>query len=96
MIFFVYILYSPSTGSYYVGQTEDLYQRIEKHNSATFINSYTKTRGPWEIYHTIECVSRKQAVNIESHLKKMKSVKYYHSIKNYPEIVEKLKIKYPN
>ncbi len=94
-MFFVYILYSPSIGRYYVGQTEDLDQRLEKHNSGTFIESSTKYGIPWEIFYVIECISRKQAVNMEAHLKKMKSVKYYHSLKNWPEIVGKLKIKYP-
>ena len=96
MIFYVYILYSASTGKYYTGQTEDLVERLEKHNSAIFVDSSTKPGIPWKIYHVIECTSRKQAVNIESHIKNMKSVKYYHSLKNYPEITEKLKINYPS
>jgi len=96
MVFFVYILYSPSTERYYVGQTENLIERLKKHNAAFFDGSSTKAGIPWHIYYTIECDSRKQAVGMELHLKKMKSVKYYHSVKSYPEIVEKLRIKYPN
>jgi hypothetical protein len=42
----------------------------------------------------MECESRKQAVNIEAHIKKMKSVKYYPSLKNHPELSEKLKLTY--
>jgi putative endonuclease len=87
-------LYSPSIDKYYVGQTEAIIQRLTQHNSAVFINSSTKSGIPWELFYTIECTSRKQAVNIESHLKKIKSRKYYNSIKNFPEITEKLKIKY--
>jgi putative endonuclease len=94
MTFYVYILYSASTGKYYAGQTDDVDERFKKHNSSAFVNSSTKAGIPWEIFHVIECTSRKQAVNIESHIKKMRSVKYYHSLKNYPEITEKLKIKY--
>ncbi|WP_363152335.1 GIY-YIG nuclease family protein [uncultured Mucilaginibacter sp.] len=95
MTFYVYILYSPTSGKYYVGQTGNLDQRLEKHNSATFANSATKAGIPWEIYYVIECISRKQAVNIESHLKKMRSTKYYRSLNEYPEITEKLRIRYP-
>ena len=95
MQFFVYILYSASTEKYYVGQTEDLNQRLEKHNSASFIDSSTKPGIPWEMYLAIECISRKQAVNIELHIKKMKSTKYYRSLKNYPEIIDRLKMIYP-
>ena len=95
MRFFVYILYSTSTAKYYVGQTEDIIERLEKHNTAVFINSFTKPGIPWQLFFVIECNSRKQAVNMEMHVKKMKSVKYYHSLKKHPEMVERLKIKYP-
>ncbi|WP_255777970.1 GIY-YIG nuclease family protein, partial [Mariniradius sediminis] len=40
--YFVYILYSPSTGSYYIGQTMDLENRLIQHNSHFFKDSHTK------------------------------------------------------
>ncbi|TSJ44388.1 GIY-YIG nuclease family protein [Mucilaginibacter corticis] len=95
MLFYTYIIYSASTKKFYVGQTDNLILRLEQHNLYTFIKSSTKYGIPWDVYLVIECCNRKQAVNIESHLKKMKSTKYYQSLKMYPEIAEKLKEKYP-
>jgi putative endonuclease len=94
MKFFVYILYSASTNKYYVGQTVDLDERIILHNTGEFSHSFTKPGIPWQLYHFIECKSKKQSVAIETHIKRMKSIKYYQSLKNYPEIVKKLLIKY--
>ena len=93
-MFQVYILRSPSLGSYYIGQSEDLKNRIALHEGKTFTRSFTKRASDWELFHVIDCASRKQAVNIESHIKKMKSKKYVENLKKYPEISEKLKVKY--
>ena len=94
MTYQVYILYSESTDKYYVGQTEDMEVRLVLHNTGEFAGSSTKFGIPWIIYHTIECESRTQSLAIESHIKKMKSVKYYQSLKLYPDIAIKLKEKY--
>jgi putative endonuclease len=94
MVYEVYILYSKSTNKYYVGQTEDLDIRLVLHNTGQFEGSSTKFGIPWIVYHTIECESRKQALAVENHIKKMKSVKYYQSLKLYPEIAIRLKEKY--
>jgi len=44
----------------------------------------------WELFFTIECDSRKQPVNIEDHMKKMKSSKYIRNLTIYPEIAKKI------
>ncbi len=93
MKFIVYIIYSVSTDKYYVGQTVDLDERLILHNTGEFSHSYTKPGIPWQLYH-IECNSKKQAVSIETHIKRMKSIKYYQSLKIYPELTVKLLIKY--
>lgn len=38
--------------------------------------------------------SMSQALKIEDHIKRMKSVKYFQSLNAYPEMSEKLKQKY--
>ena len=90
----VYILYSKETERYYVGQTEDLIDRLDQHLNKLFIKSYTQNADDWTVFFAIECISRKQAVNIEAHIKRMKSRKYFEDLKKYPEISEKLKLKY--
>ena len=51
MSHFLYILISPSSKSFYIGETEDMEQRLEQHNSHFFKNSYTQKHSDWEIYH---------------------------------------------
>ena len=86
----VYILYSKTTDSFYVGQTEDLNRRLYWHNSGEFKASSTKIAHDWEVFWYLECVTRTQALKIERHIKNMRSRKYYHSLKEYAEISERL------
>ena len=90
----VYVLYSPSIDSYYVGQTEDFVARFQSHKEKLFPLSFTKRADDWIVHLTIDCSSRKQAVNIESHIKRMKSRLYLENLKKYPEISQRLKTKY--
>ena len=94
-MFAVYILYSPTLDSFYVGQTEDFDKRFQWHKDELFDRSHTKRAEDWTVFLIIECISRKQAVNIESHIKRMKSKKYISDLIKYPDIIEKLKAKYP-
>ena len=94
MNFQVYIIYSPSTDTFYVGQTADLNLRLEQHNQGFFHNANTSKVNDWEIFHTIHCNSRRQALLIEKHIKRMKKREYYHNLKKYPEIQAKLIVKY--
>jgi len=80
--------------AFYVGQTIDLLKRVEEHNSKFYGNTYTAKANDWILYFSIECDSRKQAILIESHIKRMKSRKYYESLKTYPNISINLKNKY--
>ena len=93
-MFFVYILYSVSTNAYYIGQTLDLEVRIEEHNSKFYDKTSTAKAKDWELYFSINCETRTQAILIESHIKSMKSRKYYESLKKYPEISQRLKNKF--
>jgi putative endonuclease len=89
-----YILYSKTLDKYYIGETEDIEKRMVLHNSAFFGGSYTSRSDDWTIYLTIECISRQQAREIESHIKSMKSRAYIESLKRLPRKTEKLKKKY--
>ena len=93
-MFYIYILYSKNIDAFYVGQIIDLYKRLEEHNSKFYENTYTAKVNDWVLYFSIECDSRKQAILIESHIKRMKSRKYYESLKTYPNISINLKNKY--
>ena len=93
--YWVYILYSPSLGKFYTGQTTlSPEARLEKHNSGFYKNKYTARGKPWQIFLTISCFSLQQAIKIEKHIKEMKSKNYIKNLKNYPEMVGKLHEKY--
>ncbi|MBN3519273.1 GIY-YIG nuclease family protein [Algoriphagus lutimaris] len=90
VLFFVYILYSGSKDRYYIGQTENLEERLFQHNSDYFKNSHTHGIKDWKVVHKIACSSRKQAVNIELHIKRARKRKYLEDLQKYPEISRKL------
>jgi len=94
-MFKVYILYSPSIDAYYIGQSEDVSTRFQWHKEKLFGRSFTKRAEDWTIFLIIDCISRKQSVNIEAHIKRMKSRRYLENLKKYAEIIQKLKLRYP-
>ncbi len=91
---YVYILYSPSLNRFYTGETHNVETRLERHNSDYYENKWTSKGKPWELFYVLECASKEQALRIENHVKRMKSKKYILNLKSYPEISEKLLLKY--
>lgn len=77
-MFFVYIIESEATQRYYVGQTENLDSRIERHNQGR--NLSTKAYIPWKLKWWKEFETRSEAMKIESELKRIKKRK---GIENY-------------
>ncbi len=91
--FYVYIIQSEKTNGYYIGQTQDVEIRLEKHNS--FDNTeYTLRDQPWKLCKYFICDCRIQARRIEQHIKRMKSKKYIDNLMVYDNIFQKLKQKY--
>lgn len=64
----VYILYSPSTDQYYVGQTKDLKISLWQHNAKT--NPATAEGKPWEVRFTQSFATRNEALSLEMRLKR--------------------------
>ena len=64
----VYILYSDSLGKYYVGQTKDLEERLERHNQGR--EKYTKRGIPWLFIASFACSSRSEGMRLESKIKR--------------------------
>ncbi|WP_268225800.1 GIY-YIG nuclease family protein [Sinomicrobium oceani] len=91
---YVYIIFSESLNRFYVGETIDLNKRLAEHNEGIYTRSYTKKAQNWKLFFTIGCESKTQAIQIEKHIKRMKSVIYIKNLKLYPEIAERLKEKY--
>jgi putative endonuclease len=70
MSFHVYILLSETTNRYYVGQTQDVEQRLAYHN-ANYSKSL-KNRGPWRLVYEEEYKTRAQAMRRERLIKSWK------------------------
>ena len=90
-----YILYSPKLDSYYIGMSQEHNaDRILKHNTSFYGAHYTSKTSDWELYYIIECVTISQAMKIEKHIKKMKSITYLKNLKKFETIQLKLLEKY--
>lgn len=92
-MFSVYILYSEKLDKFYIGYSANVESRLSYHNSLKNLN-WTKRGQPWQLFFTIDELSEKQATRIEKHLKRMKSKKYINNLCTYPEITEKLKLRF--
>jgi len=68
---YLYILYSYRLDQYYSGHTHDVDQRLEKHNSG---KSRATRRGvPWELKRVIEFPTKREAIQAENCIKRIKS-----------------------
>ena len=74
MNYTVYILWSNKIQRYYVGSTNDIEDRIERHNRRE--GNYTKRGSPWELIWKQSCFDRKEAVQLELKIKK-RGIKRY-------------------
>ena len=94
-MYYVYIIYSKTIDRYYIGQTENIDERLEQHNTGYFLHSYTSKTKDWEIVLSMKCSSRKQSVNIESYIKSMKSRRFINDIiqnqQRVTEIIDRFK-----
>jgi putative endonuclease len=90
----VYIIYSKSIDSYYTGCCMNISKRLNEHNNGKYSNSFTGKAKDWEVYYLVENLELTVALRIEKHIKRMKSRRYIENIKLYPEIIEKLILKY--
>jgi len=72
-MYYLYILYSPTAGKFYVGSTSDVMKRISYHNTGR--SPYTKSKAPWYLVYTEEYETRKEAIVREREIKKWKSSK---------------------
>ncbi len=73
MAFYDYILQSQSSSRYYIGQTQDLSDRVAYHNSN--YSKSLKNRGPWQLLYTEQYGTRAEAVRREPQIKSWKDRK---------------------
>ena len=66
-MFTVYVIYSHKHNKIYIGQTCDIKNRLDEHNSD--LSNHTKKFIPWKIIYTEEYQSRAEAMKREKQLK---------------------------
>jgi putative endonuclease len=57
---YVYVLRIGKSGRHYIGQTQDLVKRLEKHSLGK--TRSVKNRGPFEVVYVEKCPSRADAM----------------------------------
>ena len=67
-MFYTYIIFSERINKYYVGSTQDVEERLRRHNLDH--SKSTKGKGPWELVKTIQFETRSEAVKLEKKIKK--------------------------
>ena len=73
MQYYTYILQSQKDGRFYIGQTQDVSKRLERHNAGS--ENYTSKFMPWKIVWFKTFDDRKKSYKLEQILKKLKSRK---------------------
>ena len=70
-MFYVFILRSQKNGRHYIGQTKNLDDRLNRHNSGR--ERSTKSGAPWDLIFTKSFLTRSEAFQLEQKLKGFKS-----------------------
>jgi len=75
--YYVYVIYSEKADKFYVGQTRNLEQRINKHNFGR--GRYTSNKGDWSLKYFEEAESRGEAMKKEKFFKTGRGREYWKS-----------------
>ena len=73
-MFYIYIIYSKKVDRYYVGQTENVEERLISHSEG--ISKYTSISDDWKLVYTELFETRNESIHRENEIKKKKSRKY--------------------
>jgi putative endonuclease len=74
MNFHIYILHSKKLNKYYTGQTNDLEDRLYRHNAGQ--EQFTSKGVPWKLVWSKEVATRAEAVALEHQIKKRGAKRY--------------------
>jgi len=81
MYYHVYALYNKNCAKIYIGQTQNLDERIDLHRKKIFENSYTaKLPGEWILIYREKVNNRKDALKREKQLKSYQGRQFIKSL----------------
>ena len=69
-MYYVYIIQSEKDGSFYIGHTRDLEERVKRHNQGR--SKYTKSKLPWTLVYYEKVQTKAKAVQREKLIKSYK------------------------
>lgn len=72
----------------------DLNERLDEHLNKKYVNSYTSKVNDWILFYALNDLAHILSRNIEKHLKNMKSRGYVENLAKFPQLAEKLKVKF--
>jgi putative endonuclease len=78
---YVYILYSEAFGKYYIGQTNNISDRLNRHNNG--YEKATSPYAPWKLLWFTEKSNRGEALLLEKKLKNLSQKRILQFIKKY-------------
>lgn len=82
MSFYIYIIESQTNQKFYIGQTNNIENRLKRHNNKESLS--TKNGVPWKLIYYEEFENRSGAMKREIHLKSLKNRNYLkNNIINY-------------
>ena len=77
-MWYIYIIYSEKLDRYYVGYTDNLSWRLERHNLGW--GRFTKGGIPWELIYFEKYQTKQEALKREREIKSKKSRKYIENL----------------
>jgi len=73
-MYYTYVIYSLKVDMIYIGQTNNIEDRLKRHNGNR--NKWTKGKGPWELIYLKKQETRSEAMKLEKYLKGLKNPVY--------------------
>ena len=77
-MWYTYIIYSEKLDRYYIGYTDNLSWRLERHNQGW--GRFTKSGIPWELVYFEKYQTKQEALKREREIKSKKSRKYIENL----------------
>ena len=84
-MYYVYVLQNSHSGQFYIGQTNNLEDRVKRHNEGRA--GYTKNKGKWNLYYFEEYQTRSTATKREKEIKSKKSRRYIEQLRKQESVL---------
>ncbi len=81
MYYFVYILFSRKLNRFYIGQTNDIIKRFDRHNKG--FEKFTSKGLPWILLWNTKKSTRSEAIILETKLKNLNRKRLIELMKKY-------------